>query len=163
MDARRWRVRPARAADRDALLDLWREVDELHAELQPGFFRRDYDRAAHVSDRVRAAQRSGWQTLLVADDADGVVCGLAWLQVYDTPPNASMVPRRRVHVEDLVVARARRRSGCGRALLEAGAAWARQRGAEQLVLTVWAGNHEAEQFYQSLGYRAISQVLGTDL
>jgi ribosomal protein S18 acetylase RimI-like enzyme len=161
--APRWRVRPARAADRDALLELWREVDELHAELQPGFFRPDYERVAHVTERVRAAQLSSWQSLLVADDADGLVCGLAWLQIYDTPPSASMVQRRRVHVEDLVVARARRRAGCGRALLEAGAAWARQRGAEQLLLTVWAGNHEAELFYQSLGYRPISQVLGTDL
>jgi len=135
----------------------------LHASLQPGFFRVDYDRSRLVDDRVRDAQTGGWQTLLVADDGGGAVCGLIWMQIYDTPPAASMVQRRRGHVEDLVVTRARRRAGCGRALLEAGAAWARQKGAAQLVLTVWAGNLEAERFYQSLGYQPISQVLGTDL
>jgi ribosomal protein S18 acetylase RimI-like enzyme len=139
-------------------------VDELHASLAPGFFRFDYDRSRHVEDCLRAAQAGGgWQTLLVADDERAATCGLIWMQIYDTPPSASMVARRRGHVEDLVVARARRRGGCGRALLEAGAAWARSKGAAQLLLTVWSGNREAEQFYQSLGYQPISQVLGTDL
>jgi ribosomal protein S18 acetylase RimI-like enzyme len=138
-------------------------VDELHAELAPTFFRHEYDRQAHVHERIRQAQAGGWRTLLVAEVEEGVVCGLIWLQIYDTPVGASMVPRRRGHVEDLVVARERRRAGCGRALLEAGASWARQKGAEQLLLTVWTGNLEAERFYQSLGYQPISQVLGTDL
>ena len=41
--------------------------------------------------------------------------------------------------------------------------WARTQGATQLLLTVWAGNDDAERFYAALGYRTISQVLGTDL
>lgn len=103
------------------------------------------------------------QTLLVAEDSDGVVCGLARVQIYDTPTEALMVPVRRGHIEEMVVERARRRAGCGRALVEASAAWAKLRGAHQLLLTVWAGNASAERFYAALGYRRVSQVLGTDL
>ena len=47
--------------------------------------------------------------------------------------------------------------------MQAASAWARDRGARQLVLTVWEGNTDAERFYAALGYRRISQVLGTDL
>jgi ribosomal protein S18 acetylase RimI-like enzyme len=38
--------------------------------------------------------------------------------------------------------------------------WARDRGAEEVVLTVWSGNEAAAAFYQRLGYRRISQALG---
>jgi GNAT superfamily N-acetyltransferase len=47
--------------------------------------------------------------------------------------------------------------------MEAARAWARQKGATQLLLTVWSGNDEAEHFYQRLGFISISQVLGTKL
>jgi ribosomal protein S18 acetylase RimI-like enzyme len=74
-----------------------------------------------------------------------------------------MVSQRRGHIETLIVARAQRRRGIGRALMVAATGWARSRGAHQLLLTVWAGNDDAERFYAALGYRTISQVLGTDL
>jgi GNAT superfamily N-acetyltransferase len=47
--------------------------------------------------------------------------------------------------------------------MQAATEWARDKGASQLLLTVWAGNDEAERFYAALGYRTISQVLGSDL
>jgi ribosomal protein S18 acetylase RimI-like enzyme len=43
------------------------------------------------------------------------------------------------------------------------AAWARAHGAAELVLTVWAGNADAEAFYQRLGYRVLSQVMHAPL
>jgi GNAT superfamily N-acetyltransferase len=63
----------------------------------------------------------------------------------------------------LIVAPDRRRTGCGQRLLHECQAWAKKAGATQLVLTVWAGNTEAEQFYAALGYRPVSYVLGTTL
>jgi ribosomal protein S18 acetylase RimI-like enzyme len=66
---------------------------------------------------------------------------------------------RRAHVELLVVARAARRQGLGRRLMDELAAWARRQGAAELVLTVWAGNREAEAFYERLGYRVLSRAL----
>jgi ribosomal protein S18 acetylase RimI-like enzyme len=74
-----------------------------------------------------------------------------------------MVPRRRAHIEDLVVAGGMRRRGVGRRLMRAAAAWARTRGAGQLVLTVWAGNRDAARFYRALGYSELSRVLKLDL
>jgi ribosomal protein S18 acetylase RimI-like enzyme len=151
-------VRPARASDEAALVALWDEVEALHARIQPRFFRRTRSGARRLNGRP-----SAHELVLVAEGAGGAVCGLLHLRLYDTPRAPLLVAERRGHVEDLVVARAQRRSGCGRALLEAGAAWARRQGASQLLLTVWDGNAAAERFYAALGYRRISQVLGTDL
>ena len=48
-------------------------------------------------------------------------------------------------------------------LLAAAEAWARSRGAAQVVLTVWSGNDEADRFYRAIGYAPASQVLCREL
>jgi ribosomal protein S18 acetylase RimI-like enzyme len=85
--------------------------------------------------------------------------GAVLVRVYDTPADPTMVPRRRAHVEALVVDRPHRRAGIGTALMGAAAAWALERGAVEVVLTVWAGNVGAEAFYQQLGYAVVSRAL----
>lgn len=158
-------MRAAEERDLDALARLWHEADELHARLSPGFFRRpELGRGRQrAGEALRDAEESGHETILVAVDGKGGVCGACHLQIYDTPVGHTMVSQRRGHVETLIVARAHRRHGFGRALMEAATAWAKDRGAQQLLLTVWAGNDDAERFYAALGYRTISQVLGSDL
>ena len=158
-------MRPAGDGDLDALARLWHEADALHARLSPGFFRhpeagRGRQRA---EEALRDAAESEHETILVAADGKGVVAGACHIQIYDTPVGHTMVPQRRGHIETLIVARAQRRRGIGRALMSAATEWARGHGAHQLLLTVWAGNDDAERFYAALGYRTISQVLGTDL
>jgi ribosomal protein S18 acetylase RimI-like enzyme len=154
-------VRTARVSDRDALQALWQEIDQLHAGLMPRFFRATQGERDEAN--LRRALSGPTETVLVAEDASESVRGLSHVQLYDTPQVAGLQPGRRAHLDSLVVARAYRRSGCGRALAEASADWARVRGAKQLLLTVWAGNQAAERFYAALGYHVISQVLGTDL
>ncbi len=158
-------VRAAETRDLDALARLWHEADELHARLSPGFFRRpELGRGRQrAEEALHDAAESGHEAILVGVDGKDVVCGACHLQIYDTPVGHAMVSQRRGHVETLIVARAHRRRGFGRALMAAATDWARQKGAHQLLLTVWAGNDDAERFYAALGYRTISQVLGTDL
>ena len=96
--------------------------------------------------RRAAVRRTGPIAVLVA-------------RIYDTPDNPAMVPRRRLHVETLVVASKQRRHGIGRRLMAEAVAWGRGHGAVEMVLTTWVGNSEAEAFYERLGYRELSRVL----
>jgi ribosomal protein S18 acetylase RimI-like enzyme len=154
-------VRRARESDRAALDALWRSVDELHAELLPGYFRRARS-PARPDSIVEEALDSRDQTLLVAE-IEGEVVGLVHVEIYDTPPLPVMVPRRRAHIEDIVVHKSQQRSGVGKRLMEEAAHWAREQGATQVVLTVWRGNAAAQKFYESLGYKEVSRVLEWDL
>jgi len=97
--------------------------------------------------------------LLVEEGPQGGLIGAVTVRVFDTPADPSMVPRRRAHVDTLVVDRRHRRGGSGTRLMDAATAWARERGAVELLLTVWAGNRDAEAFYSRLGYRVVSRVL----
>ncbi len=179
-----FRVRLARPEDHPVLERLWREIDALHARLQPGFFRPP--RGLSCSEAfIRRATAGPDETLLVAEaeaaplllagavetdlaahaapGRSGLLCGVIHLRVYSTPPSANLVLARRGHVEDLGVAAWARGLGCGRGLMEHGVRWARERDASQMVLTVWSGNHGAEAFYRRLGYQPVSTVLAVKL
>ncbi|HKA90124.1 MAG TPA: GNAT family N-acetyltransferase [Haliangiales bacterium] len=155
------RVRPAVEADYDALCALWREMDELHARLLPSYFRRPRH-AAKTPAELAKLLRSASEAIRVAE-VDGSVVAFLHVQLYDTPPAETLTPRRRAHVETLVVAAEARLRGIGRRLMEEAEAWGRDRGAVELVLTVWAGNDDAEEFYRRLGFTAVNRVLGREI
>jgi ribosomal protein S18 acetylase RimI-like enzyme len=153
-------IRRAREDDWEAASALWREADDLHASLAPAYFRA----TARPDREWRALLATGEAAVFVAasDGAVGI-SGFGVVRVHDTPPDPAMVPLRRAHVEILVVARAARRRGLGRRLMDEIAAWARRQGAAELVLTVWAGNADAEAFYERLGYHVLSRALRVPL
>ncbi|HEY4392871.1 MAG TPA: GNAT family N-acetyltransferase [Polyangia bacterium] len=151
-------VRRAGREDWPGVEALLREVDELHAALAPAYF------------RTGARAEIEWRRLLGEPTAaawvacDGAATqGLLALRLYETPTDPTMVPRRRAHLETLVVATRARRRGIGRRLVATAAEWARASGAVEMVLTTWAGNAAADAFYERLGYRVLSRVLHAPL
>jgi diamine N-acetyltransferase len=153
------RVRRARPEDWPGVEALLREVDELHAVLAPTYFRAGARAEAEwrrlLGDPIAAA--------LVATEAESGPLGFLALRLYETPPDPTMVPRRRAHLETLVVAGRARRRGLGRTLMAAATEWAKAQRAAEMVLTTWAGNAAAEAFYERLGYRVLSRVLHAPL
>jgi ribosomal protein S18 acetylase RimI-like enzyme len=154
-------IRRARQDDWEAAAALWREADELHASLAPAYFRATPHAEREWSALLGAVETAAFVAEGQGDDAR--IDGFGVVRVHDSPPDPAMVPLRRGHVEILVVARAARRRGLGRRLMNELAAWARRQGAAELVLTVWAGNVEAEAFYERLGYRVLSRALRVPL
>jgi ribosomal protein S18 acetylase RimI-like enzyme len=102
------------------------------------------------------------EVLLVAAEG-GTVVGALHGRLHDSPRSAQMASVRRLHVETVVVDGTTRRRGAGKALMAAAEAWAKARGAAQVVLTVWDGNTVADTFYRKIGYSTVSQVLARDL
>ena len=135
------RIREAGPDDADAL-------DRLLAEL--GY----PDEPERVAGRVGrfAADRSS--CFLVAEDG-GELVGLA---------SASVMPLAHedggwCRLSALVVAEARRRTGAGRALVEAVEAFARERGCGLVEVTSGerAEREAAHRFYAALGYEEVSR------
>ena len=99
--------------------------------------------ATYTFDRLREALSQA-NDFLVAE-VDGDVAGLLVLMVPEWSDAAE--------ITDLAVDIAFRRLGAGRALVEAAAAWARERALRALWVEPRADNHAAISFYVSLGFR----------
>lgn len=105
----------------------------------------DDDRNAVFFRRFTESDDEG--TLLGARDADGVLVGYACLHWrLDT-----VAAREVVCLHDLFVVPVVRGTGAGRALLEAAADVARDRGAEALVWSTAPDNSTAQRLYDATG------------
>ncbi|HEX5610775.1 MAG TPA: GNAT family N-acetyltransferase [Solirubrobacterales bacterium] len=133
-------VAPLRADEYDEVLPLiaayqrFYKVEEIDQERNRAFFR-----------RFLAPSDDG--LLLGARDEDGTLLGYACLYwTFD-----SLEAHEVVLMNDLYVDEAARGSGFGRALIEASAAVARERGAASLEWETATDNHTAQRLYDSTG------------
>lgn len=127
------RIRRARAADAPALAEL---TGQLGYPVGPG----------QLAERL-AALRGHGQLVLIAD-LGGTCAG--WLHVQLRPALTSDLTAQ---VMGLVVDEARRSAGIGAALLAAGEAWARARGARRMTIGTRVERADAHRFYDREGYR----------
>ena len=133
-------VSPVTAAEYEALLPLiaayqrFYEVDDVDAERNRAFFR-----------RFLAPSEDGM--LLGARAEGGELVGYACLYWHFSSLGAT----ESVLMNDLFVSEQARGRGAGRALIEASAAVARERGAAHLEWSTAPGNARAQALYDSTG------------
>lgn len=146
-------VRPATEADLPALLALG---DELREQLLPG----DASRAQRGAPTARQGLEARYtealadrrRHLVVVVDGEEIL-GMAMLTV--APTNA-LLDQVAAHMSHAVVADRHRRKGAGRALVAAAAAFAEERGLEQIVVAVHPGSREANRFFARLGFAPLA-------
>ncbi|MCP5056799.1 MAG: GNAT family N-acetyltransferase [bacterium] len=150
-------IRPARVEERGAL-----------GELLAGLL-------AHHGDHPRyaAAAAGGAPASLLADylghpdgkvfvaEEEGQPVGLISVALARRP--AFFAESLRGHVEHLYVLPEVRRSGLGRALVEAAFGWLRLAGATRVELEVARDNPEGQAFWEALGFEPVTVVLERQL
>jgi GNAT superfamily N-acetyltransferase len=140
------RIRPASTADLPALVRLLGDLFSIEADFVPDPERQRFGLALMLSDH-----RS--RTVLVAERR-GAVVGMVTGQLVVSTAEGGLS----AWVEDLIVERAERGGGVGRALLEALESWATDRGATRLQLVADRENARALGFYARLGWRPTQLV-----
>jgi ribosomal protein S18 acetylase RimI-like enzyme len=145
-------IRPATEGDRDFVVGL---VPSLLEFGSPAWRNPDALRSGYGVELARALRSQHHRAaVLIAETRDRMPLGFISLKVVEQPEGGE-----RAHVADLAVAETARRSGVGTALMEAGEAWARERGFNLLSLDVWSTNDAAMGFYRRLGYSVDSLTL----
>ncbi|WP_167627677.1 GNAT family N-acetyltransferase [Methylobacterium phyllostachyos] len=150
-------MRPATAADLDALVSLNRVVQALHVKLEPEVFRAEVDVAALRAFFAALIDKPDTGLLIAEIAAEPV--GYLWFDRQERPPTVLTQARRRLYVQHLAVRESARRSGVATALLQAVEAEARAGNVTQLVLDAWTRNEEALRFFQGRGFRPFNVVL----
>jgi ribosomal-protein-alanine N-acetyltransferase len=130
-------VRDARRQDLDAVMALERNTAEA-----PHWTEMEY---AAIVNADREADALVRRCLLVAEGEGGLI-GFAVGKIVGLGRGAV------VELESIVVEKASRRAGVGRALCRAVIAWSQQQGAEALELEVRAGSTGAIALYAGLGF-----------
>ena len=152
-------VRLAAAHDAAAIAAIALEVQEWHVAGRPDIFKPGgCDTPAEITARIETADHFYW----VATHSDAVV-GYAFARLIDEPENRWKYASRVVVLDQMGVRRRSRRLGVGRLLWDAVRREAIVRGAERVVLNVWAFNSAAREFYESVGFTPFYARLAVEL
>lgn len=149
-------IRLAQTGDIPAILDLLRQVEEVHHRLRPDIFRpgvRKYDEEA-----LRAILADASRPVFVAAEGETVpgYCFCVWKEYRGNP---LFTDRVELYIDDLCVDAGHRGQGVAAALYRHVCAWAKQRGCDFLTLNVWCGNEGARRFYEKMGLRPRSVTM----
>ena len=154
-------IRSAIAADYPAYLELVAQVDQLHAEKAPRYYRLA-GQPVRTKDFYLAILNDPKRTILLAVQGPQVL-GYAHIESRVEPDIPVLVPMAWANVSDLVVDSAHQRKGVARTLLQAVKVWAREQGCKDLRLSVAGFNTAATELYASEGFQLKHQVLAFPL
>jgi len=141
------KVRQARPEDVPELVALFKELDQMQRDWRvftprPGF----YDQ---VGTRYSTALGRDREVVLVAEDDDGEVVGMAYGEVH-VPSRFS--DERALELSGVVVRSGHRGKGVGRALVAEAARFASARGVPWVTLNTFAPNEGSMAFWRGLGF-----------
>jgi ribosomal protein S18 acetylase RimI-like enzyme len=154
-------IRPASAADTNAIALLNDEVQQLHAELEPTFFKTDTSHAEVAAFFAAKLSAAGHEIQLA--EIGGTPVGYVWFEVQDRPETAFQLARKRIYIHHLSVTKTARRTGVGSALLNAIQTAAMGAGITSIALDTWAANSHALRFFEVHGFAPFNLVLGKRL
>ena len=149
-------ARKATADDLPRINEIRKQVNDLHVQGRPDVFRPGFcdELRDHINEFLTGEDRA----VLVAE-RDGVVCGMASVNVVARELSPFSLPRRYFHIEEFGVDEAYRRQGVGTELCEAARAMAKELGCAKIELDMWEFNADALKFYESLGFHTYRRHL----
>ncbi|MDH0177537.1 GNAT family N-acetyltransferase [Aeromonas dhakensis] len=148
-------IRKAREQDIDAILELNRQIGEIHFAQAPQVFcPPSPEERAFLLAAIVAEGR-----LFCVAEQEGAVAGFltARIDINETIPFLSKEPICRIGT--LVVDEGQRSRGIGKALIAHCDEWGKAQGASQLRLEVMAFNERAKALYERLGFKILSQTM----
>lgn len=154
-------IRATSTADAGLLTLLNRDVQQLHAEMEPGVFKSDPDHDA-VAAFFAAKLALTENQMRIADASDGPK-GYVWFEVQERSETPLRLARRRIYIHHLSVQAGARRQGIASMLLNHVEAEARARGITHVALDTWATNVPARSFFSARGFTAFNLSLGRQL
>jgi diamine N-acetyltransferase len=143
------KIRRATSDDIPEILPLWRELMDMHAEMEPMF--RPVE-GAEEKFRVFISSTLANENFCVwVAEVEGAIAGYVIVSMSMTPE--VFVIRRRLYIQDMVVALPFRRMGIARALMNEVLHFAQEKGIEKMDLLVAVRNEAANRFWESVGFK----------
>ena len=151
-------IRFATEQDIPQMIDLLRQVGQVHHEIRPDLFRagaQKYDEAALrrlLADETRP---------ILAGVVDDKMVGYAFCILQETKNDPVLCDRKTLYIDDLCVDEAVRGGGVAQAIYQGVLDYARSIHCDAVTLNVWCGNDRAMRFYEKCGLKP--QKIGMEL
>ena len=143
-------IRFANTADISGMIELLKQVGEVHHVIRPDLFRagaQKYDEAA-----LEALLADPTRPILIAE-LEGAVAGYAFCILQETKNDPVLCDRKVLYIDDLCVDENIRGKGIATALYEKVLEYAKSLGCHAVTLNVWCGNDSAMRFYEKCGLK----------
>lgn len=142
-------IRSAVAADSDGVLELLRQVNNVHEATRPDIFIKD--KTKYTAAELSAIFEDDTRPVFVAVDEQNTVLGYAFC-VFEPHGKNNLRDFLTLYIDDICVDEAARGNGVGTALFEFVRAFAKEKGVYNLTLNVWDKNDAAFAFYKKCGF-----------
>lgn len=143
------RLRDAHAGDDADMQRLWRELMELHVDVDPRFDLSENADEAFLSYADTARNRDDYRVRLAEVDGDTVGFSISCIL-----PNSPVYRTRWIgYINDLCVTSTMRRRGIGELLVNDAYHWLKDNGADTVEVYVARLNEGAQRFWRSVGGR----------
>ena len=142
-------IRFAEPKDIPAIIDLLRQVGQVHHNIRPDIFRnraQKYDEAA-LAELLQDPQRP----IFIAEE--GKVLGYCFCILEETANHPVLMDEKTLYIDDLCVDENCRGKHVGRHLYDHACRFAREQGCQTVTLNVWCGNDSAMAFYEKMGLK----------
>ena len=143
-------IRFALVRDIPDMIELLRQVGEVHHQIRPDLFRagaQKYDEAA-LEKLLADPNRP-----ILAAVEKGALLGYAFCILQVTEGDPVLRDRKVMYIDDLCVDEIRRGQGVAGALYRAVCDYARELDCDAVTLNVWCGNDRAMAFYEKCGLK----------
>ena len=143
-------IRFADTRDIPGMIDLLRQVGEVHHQIRPDLFRsgaQKYDEKA-LEELLKDPNRP----ILCALEA-GKLLGYCFCILEVIQGDSVLMDAKTLYIDDLCVDTEHRGQHVGQLLYERACVYARQIGCQSITLNVWCGNDKAMRFYEKQGLK----------
>ena len=140
-------IRFAEPKDIPAIIDLLRQVGQVHHNIRPDIFR---NRAQKYNEADLAALlQDPHRPIFIAEDS--AVLGYCFCILKETTNHPVLEDEKTLYIDDLCVDENCRGKHVGKQLYEHACRFARAQGCQTVTLNVWCGNDSAMAFYEKMG------------
>ena len=151
------KLRPATKEDYDVLFELFSEVQTLHYDGMPDFFRlakKDKFFYAYFDEVIKGEDKH----LIIGFDDDKPF-GYIYSVISKLPQNAYRTEERIMYINQIVVKKSYQGRGLGRALINHAMQVAKKEKIKKIGLDVWLFNTGAIKFFENQGFSAHNQIM----
>ena len=140
-------IRFAEVRDIPGMIELLKQVGEVHHQLRPDLFRAGAQK--YNEGDLEELLRDPDRPIFIADE-NGAVAGYCFCILQVTENNPVLCDRKALYIDDLCVEETLRGQGIATKLYDHTLAYARSMGCDAVTLNVWYGNG-AQKFYEKCG------------